>query len=93
LSSNLNSPWKGNTSLFEVLTRQQFRILKLVASGRTNSQIARLLDINANSVGNHLIFIYRILEIPKSASQRVVAANLFHYFAGIVPNYENDCFE
>jgi DNA-binding CsgD family transcriptional regulator len=45
------------------LTDQELRVLRLAASGRTNSAIARALDVSPRTVAKHLEHIYRKLEV------------------------------
>lgn len=65
-------------SKLEMLTRRQFQILRGVAQGKSNKTIAQELGIQTNTVGNHLLTIYRDLEISENYNQRVVAALMFH---------------
>jgi len=53
------------------LTKKEVRILKLVASGNTNKQIAGKLFISEKTVKNHLNHIYRKLGV-KNRAQAVV---------------------
>lgn len=46
-----------------VLTQRQLELLRLVAEGRTNSQIARRLDISEGTVRKHLENIYQRLDV------------------------------
>ena len=65
-------------SKLELLTRRQFQILRGIAQGKSNKTIAQELGIKTNTVGNHLLTIYRDLEISEDQNQRVVAALMFH---------------
>jgi len=53
------------------LTKKEVKILKLVASGNTNKEIARKLFISEKTVKNHLNHIYRKLGV-KNRAQAVV---------------------
>ena len=55
------------------LTDRQFEILRAVARGESNQGIADQLGIAANSVGNHLIAIYDVLDISEGKNARVAA--------------------
>jgi len=55
------------------LTRREVKILKLVASGNTNKQIANKLFVSEKTVKNHLNHIYRKLGV-KNRAQAVVEA-------------------
>lgn len=55
------------------LTKRQFQILRLVATGMSNQGIAERLDIASNSVVNHLSAIYQTLNIPEGQNARVSA--------------------
>lgn len=45
------------------LTGRELQILELVALGRTNSSIARTLEISPRTVAKHLEHIYRKLDV------------------------------
>jgi DNA-binding CsgD family transcriptional regulator len=55
------------------LTDREIRILRLAALGRTNSAIARALDISPRTVAKHLEHIYRKLDV-NSRTSAVLAA-------------------
>jgi DNA-binding NarL/FixJ family response regulator len=59
------------------LSPRQFEILRAVARGEVNQSIATELGIAANSVGNHLIAIYDVLNIPNEKNARVAAVLQF----------------
>ena len=50
------------------LTSRELQLLELVAEGRTNSAIARLLQISPRTVAHHLDNIYRKLEVSGRAA-------------------------
>ncbi len=53
------------------LTKREVRVLKLVAFGKTNKEIAKKLFVSEKTVKNHLNHIYRKLEV-KNRAQAVV---------------------
>lgn len=55
------------------LTKRQFEVLRLVATGMSNQGIADRLNIASNSVVNHLSAIYQTLDIPEGQNARVSA--------------------
>lgn len=55
------------------LTDREVRVLRLAALGRTNSAIARALDISPRTVAKHLEHIYRKLDVT-SRTSAVLAA-------------------
>jgi len=55
------------------LTKKEVKVLKLVASGKTNKEIAKKLFISEKTVKNHLNHIYRKLGV-KNRAQAVVEA-------------------
>jgi DNA-binding CsgD family transcriptional regulator len=55
------------------LTDREIRVLRLAALGRTNSAIARALDISPRTVAKHLEHIYRKLDV-NSRTSAVLAA-------------------
>jgi DNA-binding CsgD family transcriptional regulator len=50
------------------LTGRELQLLELVAVGRTNTAIARMLEISPRTVANHLDNIYRKLEVSGRAA-------------------------
>jgi DNA-binding CsgD family transcriptional regulator len=59
------------------LTDQELRVLRLAALGRTNSAIARALDVSPRTVAKHLEHIYRKLDV-NSRTSAVLAALADH---------------
>jgi len=53
------------------LTKKEVKILKLVASGKTNKEIAKKLFVSEKTVKNHLNHVYRKLGV-KNRAQAVV---------------------
>ncbi len=50
------------------LTRRELQILDLVTQGRTNSYIARTLDVSPRTIAKHLEHIYRKLGVTSRAA-------------------------
>jgi DNA-binding CsgD family transcriptional regulator len=50
------------------LTDREMRVLRLAALGRTNSAIARALDVSPRMAAKHLEHIYRKLDVTSRAS-------------------------
>lgn len=65
----------------ETLTDRQFEIVALVAEGRTNIEIGRLLHIAASSVKSHVEVACRKLG-AHDRTNLVHRAHLAGYFAG-----------
>lgn len=47
------------------LTHRECEILELLASGRSNKELARALDISPNTVKTHLARVYEKLEVQR----------------------------
>ncbi|MGH6908396.1 MAG: response regulator transcription factor, partial [Aestuariivirga sp.] len=47
------------------LTDRQRQILKLVAEGKSNKEIARALDISPNTVKTHIANVFQKLEVQR----------------------------
>lgn len=58
------------------LSPAQLRVLALVAQGLSNDGIAHRLGVSTRSVENHLLAVYRTLEVPSEGRNRRVAATL-----------------
>jgi DNA-binding CsgD family transcriptional regulator len=56
------------------LTSRESQILELVAAGRTNTAIARALDVSPRTVAKHLEHIYRKLGVTSRAAASHAAA-------------------
>jgi len=50
-----------------ILTKREVRVLKLVASGKTNKEIAKRLFVSEKTVKNHLNHIYRKMGVKNRA--------------------------
>ncbi|CAL8480855.1 AAA family ATPase [Caballeronia sp. S22] len=82
LSAALDAPG-GGTVYPCGLTNREVEVLRLVAIGRNNRDIARVLDISANTVANH---IRNILEKTYTANRTEAAAFASH--AGLLDERE-----
>lgn len=76
----INSSLPRPGSSLSRLTQRQLEVLRVAAQGESNQGIAQLLNISANSVGNHLNAIYETLEIPDGKNARVMA--ILEYLQG-----------
>jgi len=54
---------KENQGPYEPLSQQEQRVLRLLAAGRTNPEIARELVVSVNTVKDHLKHLYRKLGV------------------------------
>ncbi|MDR2347340.1 MAG: response regulator transcription factor [Bifidobacteriaceae bacterium] len=61
---------------FASLTGQQMAVLRLIADGYTNQQVAERLGLSRRTVENHLLSIYRALDIADNEVNPRVAAVL-----------------
>jgi DNA-binding NarL/FixJ family response regulator len=61
---------------FAGLTGQQMAVLRLIADGYTNAQVAERLGLSRRTVENHLLAIYRGLDIADEEVNPRVAATL-----------------
>jgi len=64
-----------------ILTKTEVRVLKLVAAGRTNKEIASKLFVSEKTVKNHLNHIYRKLGV-KNRPQAVLEGLKRNYISG-----------
>lgn len=60
----------------EALSQQEIRVLRLLAAGLSNPDIARELVVSPNTVKTHVKSIYRKLGVASRADARDVARNL-----------------
>jgi DNA-binding NarL/FixJ family response regulator len=58
------------------LTKRELEILRLVASGSSNSQMAKLLWVTEQTVKFHLSNIYRKLDVPNRTAASARANSL-----------------
>lgn len=66
----------GNARLIEPLSEQEQRILRLLAAGHSNAEIAEALFISVNTVKTHVKNIYGKLEVSSRAEVRRAARQL-----------------
>lgn len=66
----------GATQLFEPLTEQEQKVLRLLAAGLTNPQIAEELVISVNTVKTHVKNIYSKLDVSSREEAREAAQQL-----------------
>jgi DNA-binding NarL/FixJ family response regulator len=55
------------------LTEREVEVLRLVAQGLTNKEVAAALSLAAKTVGNHLMHIYEKLGVTTRAAAAVFA--------------------
>ena len=55
------------------LTDREVEVLRLVARGRTNRQVAELLVVSPKTVGRHVENLYRKLDVSSRAAAAVFA--------------------
>jgi DNA-binding NarL/FixJ family response regulator len=68
LAQDISHMYKGNTQLpSEPLTTREREVLKLIAEGKSNKEIANLLFISMRTVENHRANIMRKLNLNKTA--------------------------
>ena len=58
------------------LSQQELRVLRLLAAGLSNADIARELVVSSNTIKSHIKSIYRKLGITSRAEARDVARDL-----------------
>jgi len=63
------------------LTKREVRVLKLVASGKTNKEIAKKLFVSEKTVKNHLNHVFKKLGV-KNRAQAVVEGLKRDYISG-----------
>lgn len=64
------------STLLESLTMQEQRVLRLLAAGRSNQEIARLLIISLNTVKTHVKNLYGKLHVSSRAQAGALARTL-----------------
>jgi DNA-binding NarL/FixJ family response regulator len=72
-------PGRGRDQLPGGLTEREAEVLRLVAAGKTNKQIAEDLYLSANTVGRHISNVFTKLGVNSRA-----AATSFAHRHGIV---------
>jgi two-component system, NarL family, response regulator LiaR len=70
-------------TLTEPLTQRETEVLKLIARGRANKQIARELFVTTSTVKTHVNNLYRKLDISSRTQAALYAARI-----GLVPTEE-----
>lgn len=62
-----SAPFTPNTRVRETLgiTARELEVLDLLASGRSNKEIARALDVSPNTVKTHVASLYEKLEVKR----------------------------
>lgn len=69
------------------LTSREIEVLRLIADGLTNRQIAKRLVISQRTVNAHLRSIYKKLEVnTRTAARIVIVQNLRQFFLLLSPN-------
>jgi len=59
--------------MIETLTLREQEVLRLLADGRSNAEIARTLVVEQSTVKTHLVHVYRKLEV-RSRTQALAKA-------------------
>jgi DNA-binding NarL/FixJ family response regulator len=68
LAEDISHMYKGNAELpSQPLTTREREVLKLIAEGKSNKEIANLLFISARTAENHRANIMRKLNLSKTA--------------------------
>lgn len=67
-----------------VLTPHELSVILLVAQGYTNEQIAEALHLTAKTVRNHLVVIYKKLDVPADVNPRTYAVRRAQQL-GLIP--------
>ena len=60
----------------EAISQQELRVLRLLAAGLSNADIARELIVSTNTVKTHVKSIYRKLNVNSRNEAREVAREL-----------------
>ena len=76
VESTANLTVTGSTVQVEALSQQELRILRLLAAGLSNADIARELVVSNNTVKTHVKSIYRKLHVQSRSEAREVAREL-----------------
>ncbi|HEU4745062.1 MAG TPA: LuxR C-terminal-related transcriptional regulator, partial [Anaerolineales bacterium] len=74
VSSHLTAT--GSVVPMEALSQQELRVLRLLAAGLTNADIARELIVSTNTIKTHVKSIYRKLRVNTREEAREVARGL-----------------
>lgn len=70
-----------------MLSKCENKVLELAAKGLKNQDIAKRLNVQANTINAHLMNIYAKLNIDESLNQRVAAVV---YFLAMEKTTSND---
>ncbi len=73
VADSLSSPPVRQRGGGAALSERETTVLRLLAQGRRNREIARMLNISERTVGNHIVNIYNKLHI-KDRAQAVIYA-------------------
>lgn len=76
LLGHKTSTFNGHESSLGALTPTEWRILRLLGKGLTNTEIVRELTISLNTLRTHLKSIYRKLNLPNRSAAVAFAAQL-----------------
>jgi len=74
----VGAAFQANTDVFGELTGQQMAVLRLISDGYTNQRVADRLGLSRRTVENHLLAIYRALDISEEEVNPRVAAVLLY---------------
>lgn len=66
----------GSPVPVEALSQQELRVLRLLAAGLSNTDIARELVVSTNTVKSHVKSVYRKLNVNSRSEARDVAREL-----------------
>jgi LuxR family maltose regulon positive regulatory protein len=72
----LQEPMKAIASLVEPLSPQEQRVLRLLATGRSNREIADELIVSVNTIRSHVQSIYRKLNVNNRVAASEMARHL-----------------
>jgi DNA-binding NarL/FixJ family response regulator len=64
---------KGKGDIFEKLSAREIQVLRLIALGRSNKEIAALLGLSANTVAVHRTNLMAALDVHKAAELVLIA--------------------
>jgi len=67
LTAKKREPFERNTAAIAALglTRRECEVLDLLASGKTNDELAKTLGVSANTVKTHLSSLFAKLEVDR----------------------------
>ena len=75
MSSSNTLMWEGRRHDFGLtLTARELEVLRLVAEGRTNPEISRILSISSHTVKSHMVHIFNKLGVNDRTRAAVWAA-------------------